>query len=501
MIQVNSGYVATDSVTRTLCADREMVMSNIWAPVGSGHEARRAATVVCPVHVLPVPSSDATVATLWAHQASSAILTWSDQLTSRRGGQAWSKIIWRMRIFGAALCLAMPSSGMAQDTPSEAVVALDALVQEALDNSPEIARARQHTEAAEAFVPQARTLPDPQIVLGYRDLGQREMELGVRQEFPFPGKLRLRGDIASKTAEQRQQETEAARRRVVAQLKTAYYELSLTYRSMAVLEQNRQILVDFEQTARSRYSVGQSAQQDVLRAQTEISRILTRIAIVQQQRESFEAEINRHLNRPPRNPLGRPLPVAARPLKISLDELNTLIDRASPMVQAQVRGVERGDRALELARREYLPDFDLDVLGMRDANMRTNGFRVMLGVRVPLYYTSRQQEGVREALAMRRAAENDLQATRQELLFQIKDSFVRAQRAEQLANLLSEVVIPQATLTLRSAQAGYSVGSVDFLTLLSSLLTLQENRLELETETVEHAKAVARLEEVVGEVP
>ena len=54
---------------------------------------------------------------------------------------------------------------------------------------------------------------------------------------------------------------------------------------------------------------------------------------------------------------------------------------------------------------------------------------------------------------------------------------------------------------MRSAQAGYSVGSVDFLTLLSSLLTLQENRLELEMETVEHAKAVARLEEVVGEVP
>jgi hypothetical protein len=66
--------------------------------------------------------------------------------------------------------------------------------------------------------------------------------------------------------------------------------------------------------------------------------------------------------------------------------------------------------------------------------------------------------------------------------------------------LLVQRVIKQGW-TVRSAQAGYAVGSVDFLTLLSSLLTLQENRLELEMETAEHAKARARLEEISGELP
>jgi len=275
----------------------------------------------------------------------------------------------------------------------------------------------------------------------------------------------------------------------------------VAHRSIAILEQNRDILIDFEKTARDIYGVGRGAQPDVLRAQTEISRVLTRIAIVEQQKESLHAEINRLLNRPPANHLGRPGPVHLRPLTAGLDELGALVDGSSPMLKARGKDIERGDRSVALAKREFFPDFELDLSHLRDLDMRRNGYQVMLSIKVPLYYTTRQREGVREALAMRGAAENDFQATRQELLFQIKDAYVRAQRAAHLVKLLSDAVIPQASLTLASAQAGYAIGTVDFLTLLNSLLTLQDNRLELETETVEHAKAVARLEEIVGELP
>jgi outer membrane protein TolC len=83
-------------------------------------------------------------------------------------------------------------------------------------------------------------------------------------------------------------------------------------------------------------------------------------------------------------------------------------------------------------------------------------------------------------------------------LFQVKDGFVQAQRAERLITLLRDAIIPQATLGLQAAQAGYAVGKVDFLTLLNSLLTLQESQLELHSEMVSHERAVARLEAVTG---
>jgi outer membrane protein TolC len=410
---------------------------------------------------------------------------------------ATSKTWFLACLLGATLTLGAPRPGVA----AEPEIDLQQLIQEAFENSPEIAGAGRRVDAAKALVPQASTLPDPQVNFGFRDFARREVEYGVHQEFPFPGKLSLRGEVALKQAEQTEQDLEAVRRRVAAKLKAAYYELFLAYRSIAILEQNREILIDFEMSARSRYAVGRGAQQDVLRAQTEISRILTRIAIFEQQKESLQAEINRLLNRPPANPLGRPGSVRVQPIASSLDELGALVEGVSPTLKAQQKGIERGDKAVALAEREYFPDFALDVSGMRDLDMQTDGYRVMPSIKVPLYFTTRQREGLREALATRGAAEQDFQATRQELLFQIKDAYVRAQLATQLVKLLSDAVIPQASFTLEAAQAGYSVGAVDFLTLLNSLLTLQDNRLELEGETVEHAKAVARLEEIVGDLP
>lgn len=105
---------------------------------------------------------------------------------------------------------------------------------------------------------------------------------------------------------------------------------------------------------------------------------------------------------------------------------------------------------------------------------------------------------MKEALAGLAGAREDLTATRQEVLFQVKDTFVQAQRAERLVMILRDAIIPQATLALRSAQDGYAVGKVAFLTLLNSLLTLQDSELELHGEMVAHEKALARLEEVTG---
>ena len=53
-------------------------------------------------------------------------------------------------------------------------------------------------------------------------------------------------------------------------------------------------------------------------------------------------------------------------------------------------------------------------------------------------------------------------------------------------------------MALQASQSGYGVGKVDFLTLLNSLLTLQDSELELHGEMVAHEKAIARLEQVTG---
>lgn len=378
---------------------------------------------------------------------------------------------------------------------------LPRLVQEALENSPEIQAAQRRWEAAKTVIPQVQTLPDPRTILSYQNVTERETMYGASQEVPFPGKLRLRGEVATREAERVEQEYQAVRLRISARLKEAYYDLHFVHKSMEIVDTNRLILLDFMKTAEARYAVGRAVQQDVFRAQTEISRVLARLATLEQRRESLRADLNRVLNRSPTDPLGIPPEIQITPIQRSLADLNAEIEQAAPTLRAQRKGVERGDQALALAKREYFPDFDIGVFGFRNETMRQNGYQFMLGIKIPLYYATKQRQGVTEAVANRESAVQDLQAVRQDLLFRLKDNFTQAQRAEQLIAILQNAIIPQATFTLESAQAGYAVGTVDFLTLLNSFLTLQENQLELHGEMVEHEKALARLEEILGSMP
>ncbi|MCS6289331.1 MAG: TolC family protein [Nitrospira sp.] len=421
--------------------------------------------------------------------------------------------IWSFPFFFFFIVLFSPWSVRAEEHPGsvpsnsssqeEGRIDLASLIAELEGVNPEIRAARQRWEAAKAVVPQVQALPDPRLQLGYQRMPMSDplqgAMYGFGQEIPFPGKLSLKGEVAQREAERMEQEFNATRLRLIAALKEGYFNLHFVHKSIEIVERNKTLLLQFEKTAKARYSVGQAAQQDVFRAQLEISRVLDRLAVLDQQKESLHAAINRLVNRPPAGPLGTPDEIHTTILTIPLHELSQRTDAFSPALLATAKGIDRSERSLSLAKRQYYPDFDITALGLRNDRINDNGYQVMLGVKIPLFYESKQKQGVREAMAGLEGAREDFAATRQDLLFQVKDGFVQAQRAERLITILRDAIIPQATLALQAAQAGYGVGKVDFLTLLNSLLTLQDSQLELHGEMVNHEKAIARLEAVTGQ--
>ncbi|EKE01951.1 MAG: hypothetical protein ACD_21C00016G0009 [uncultured bacterium] len=385
---------------------------------------------------------------------------------------------------------------------------LPTLVNEALQNNPEINAALEHWHAAKAMISQARTLPDPSINFGYKkmsgsDMHSHERMYGFSQEIPFPNKLYLRGQVASSEAESIKQNYFATRRQVIAQLKEIYYELYLVTRSIGILEYNKSLLVSIEKTAKAYYAVGKGSQQDVFRAQTEITRLISRLLMLKQERESLQAEINRIINRPSMAPIQVLLTLPHRPLHHSLVELNARLAYSSPHLLTRLKNVERNDRSVALAKSEYLPDFEIEFERFRknENSVRENGYEAKLKATIPLYFMTKQNQGVKEAAANRAASFQDFKNIRTDLLFRIKDSVLKIERANELINLIKNTLIPQARFTFDSAKASYSVGKVDFLTLLNSFLTLQENEIELRSEQVAYEKAMARLEEIVGDEP
>ncbi len=383
---------------------------------------------------------------------------------------------------------------------AEPKLPLEALIQEALDRNPEIMAARERWEAAKAVPSQAESLPDPILAFAYRgpDI-MREGRIRVQQEFPFPGKLSLRGEVASKIAARAGEIYSAVQLRVLAQLKEAYFSLHLVHESIDVVQKNIKILEQFEKTAQARYRVGKGIQQDIFRAQVELSRELERLTTLEQEKQTLRADVNRILNRPPSATLGIPEEPQLTPLAYTSQQLVEQANKNSPVIKAQRRGIETGESAVALARREYYPDFFVRLGAMQ--SFRSSDERDafgMLGIKVPLYYATKQRFGVKQAVSTLQGARKDHNTATQDVMFRVQDNIARVQRAARLVKLLKTAIIPQAALALESSMAGYAVGKVDFLTMLDNLLRLQRDELDMHRELVAHAIAIAKLEEAVG---
>jgi outer membrane protein TolC len=125
-------------------------------------------------------------------------------------------------------------------------------------------------------------------------------------------------------------------------------------------------------------------------------------------------------------------------------------------------------------------------------------WEVGVGVKVPLYFWRKQRYGVLEAAENVGEARNTRQNVIQTLLTRVKDLSVQAHTAEQLIALFQTAIIPQSRLSFESASAGYTVGKVDFLTLLNNVLVLREAELSYEEQLTEFEKSLAQLEEIIG---
>lgn len=410
---------------------------------------------------------------------------------------------WPLLGAAMALLLALPVNGQQAAAP----VKLADLEAEAERNHPAILAAAKMTEAKRARVAQARAWPDPQVSLGYMgDLAPFKTQAGdpssyrqleVMQEIPYAGKRDLRGRVAAKEADAEQSNVELARRRILSQVRQAYYEMWVVDRSLEITAKNKELLEALVRVAEEKYKVGQGLQQDVLRAQVEVTRILQRLTVQRQRRRALEAQLNSLLRRPPETPIGPLAPVEKTALSVSLEELLTRALAEYPEVRRQEQFIEQGRLAADLARKEFYPDF-----GVGWDYQNRPGLPEMYGLRftvnVPLFNKAKRRAAVEEANAMQESARQMREAVRAELQFQVKEQYLAAQTANELLTLYGKGVVPQSRLALESALAAYQTGTLDFLNVLSSFTTILDYELNYYEELANYQKALARLEEITG---
>lgn len=423
------------------------------------------------------------------------------------------KALYCLRIIAPALALLAGPSALAQERPgamqhSPSATSLASLIEEAKAKSPQILAANHEYKAASHAPASAAALPDTQVMVqhlsvgsprpfaGYTNSDFAYIGLGVSQALPYPGKRKLRAEVAGREAETVQEQSASITRDVVERIKTAYFRLAYVQQSIHVLEHHDQVLAQMQQIAESRYRVGQGNQQEVLKAQLQHTKILQEITMSRRDEGQLEAQLKQLVDRPQDSPDIIAEPLTQREPSYSAAQLLQFAQEQNPDIRAQRAMLNQTQSQVALAHKEFRPDFSLQYI-YQNTDRRFRDY-YMLTFAVTLPNRGRRRAELAQATEKQERANQELRAEVQRQNAEIQQQFVMAQTSAEQLKIYKEGLIPQATAAFQSALAAYQTNRQDFQTLFSSFLDALDLDLQYQRELADHESALARIEALTG---
>ena len=394
-------------------------------------------------------------------------------------------------------------SGFAQESDLD----LNGLVKAALEKNPKIKSLEDMVRASKFRIGPSSALPDPVIGIGVKNMGltrwtvgeeiMSEVGVSASQMIPFPGKLRLKAEIASTQALQAEENLAAAKLALVREIKELYARLYYYQKAIDLLGQKKETLLEALQLAELRYAVGKGAQADIFKAQVEISGLEEMLLNMDQMARTTKANINSLLADPPESPLGRPSEIPLQELKERLSTLQSAAQEKSPLLKAAQLMIQEGETDVRMARKEYFPNFMVQVgKGFRGA--LPDMYEIMVGVEIPLYAKKKQANLLEESLSRLSSSRNEYSSMKNDIGFMITEGYTMARTSGDLIGLYKDKILPQARLAYKSSLANYQTGQVDFLMLVSDITNLFTYEMEYFRNLSVLWASTAKLEELTS---
>jgi outer membrane protein TolC len=392
----------------------------------------------------------------------------------------------------------------------ESVTSLNNLIQETITKNPMLLSLGYQITAQGAKTKWIKVRPDPyisnstnthQYPFNYGSLGEdpmNQVQFVLGQDFPFPGKLKLKGKVETAELGRIKKDYDLTRLELTSRLKKSYYDLYLTTKSLRVIEDVKILLETLAGTVKAKYEVGDGNQQELLKVHLEISKLLQQLETLKKNRETFIAEINSITIRPQGTNIDEIEDIKKQELSFNIDELLSESKNKYPLLLGQKALIEKNDYGVKLAKKEYYPDYSVEGgYGLRSKPMDPMYmFQVMTSL--PVYFRSKQRNQVKEANASLQAANENYNATLVETEKKVKELVIEIEKNNTLINLLETGIIPQARLTLDASIAAYKVNKTDFLNVLDNIRALLEFQINYYERLTDYEKAIAELEPLIG---
>ncbi|GAC1615639.1 MAG: hypothetical protein PVS2B2_14090 [Candidatus Acidiferrum sp.] len=417
-------------------------------------------------------------------------------------------------LLGSFLSLVLAAASVGQAAAShnaDVITALPDLLKESEQSNPQIQAALHAWQAAKQIPSQVSTLPDPQFTVqqfsvgsprpfaGYTNSDFAYLGLGISQDIPYPGKLRLKGQISQQDAGAAQQQYETVRRSILARVKSAYFRLAYLSKTLAILESDGQLLQQVEKSTDARYRAGMGNQQELLRAQLEQTKLLREITMHHLEVAKSQAQIKQLLNRRQSSPDIESAELPETPLPNTFEELLSATKTQNPEISGAEKMVERQKLQVDLARKDFYPDFNVQYMWQRTDPAQFRAYYMLsFGIKVPIYRGRKQRPELAQAEAELNRSQSESEVQSQQISFELRNEYETAQKTADLLKIYREGLLPQAHAGFQAGIAAYQNNRLDFQSLLTSSLEILHLDEEYWKTIAEREIAIARLEQLTG---
>lgn len=434
-----------------------------------------------------------------------------------RGARRHGTVAVVLLVLGPLALAAQPTPGTRASVDDDP--ALAALIARATSASPRLRVTAARTEAARARIGPAGSRPDPMLMSGLQNFPlfkpgfSEEMTMkmvGISQTVLFPGKQRLRREVAERDADAVVALDRVARAELVAAVKADWYELAYLDAALELTQQQRTVLDGVAAVAMARYDAGAGSQADVLTARIDAAKLHDDEIGLRAERTSTVATLNALLDRASDAPvatvtISARLRRAATPDTLlaqrsslpALSDLQTRAMQSGPMLVGHQREIDAQNHRVALARMEARPDFDV-VVQYGQRNRLPDMLTLQVAIPLRLQQRTNQGEVIASARAEAAALEAEHDTQRNDVYGTIATLLTSAERARARLALYQTSVMPQRRAAVDAALASYRGNSGSLAQVLGAESALLNDTMTVARALSDFARSIAALELVVG---
>jgi outer membrane protein TolC len=381
----------------------------------------------------------------------------------------------------------------------------------ALDQEPGHAALLARAAALEERSIVAGQLPDPMLRVGLNNYplesggfsteGMTNAMVGVRQEFP-PGETRSISTRQLQSMSAELAESAAARGLdVLTAARSSWLESYYWDRAHTLVFESRPFFDDLATVTRSLYAVGRKNQQDLLRAELELSRLDDRLIEIERRRASARAALGEWVGANADRPIASKLPAWNQMPSRAALRSNLLQHPAMKAADAQIDARAAG---VDLADQRSRPGWALEAGYsyregvLPDGQPRSDMISVNVTVGLPFFRKKSVDSSLSAALHERSAARASKQQVLRRLTSQLDTEYARWQDLTRRMSLYEEQILGQTEDQARAALVAYQSDSGDFADVMRGYIDDLNARLDHVRLQVERAQSYAMLANLGG---